>query len=96
MEEFISQRCLTGEFSLWFVESCPNFVEQLGGYTCLRMLLMEIVPIMKKPIMIRCGVVEAIVYVLLFVPVVKEVSGMLCYFVRVNNSLTTFLQNVQH
>jgi hypothetical protein len=60
------------------------------------MLLMEIVPILQEPIVISCGVVEAIVYVLLFVPVLKKTSGMVCYFVGVNDSLVTFVQDVQH
>jgi hypothetical protein len=46
--------------------------------------------------MISVDIMKAKVDIFLFVPISKEVSGMLCYIERVDYSLAPLIKNIQH
>jgi hypothetical protein len=60
------------------------------------MLLMEVVPVMQEPILVRLGIMKPKMDVLLFVPVMKKIISMTRYVVRVSDSFPTLIQDIKH
>jgi hypothetical protein len=81
---------------LRFVEGGPYFVKEWRRYSCACMLLMKVVSIVEKLVLVCRVVMKPVVYIFLFVPVLEEVRGMLCYFMWVNNPFAPFLEHVKH
>ncbi len=60
------------------------------------MLLMEVVPVVQEPVLVRRGIMKPKMNVLLFMPVMKEIISMKRYFVRVSDSFSPLIQDIKH
>jgi hypothetical protein len=55
------------------------------------MLLMEVVPVVQEPILVRRGIMKPKMDVLLFMPVMKRVISMERYLVGVSDSFASLI-----
>jgi hypothetical protein len=94
--EVIDLRGLGEECVLWGAKSRPELVEKVVGYTCGDMLCVKVGVICQHTVDVWFRGMKPIIDGFLFVPVVKKVVCVLCYFVCCRDSFPSFVKHIYH